>query len=532
MPKFFILIIVFFFASILILAQDEPDFPFITQSFFSDGVEILEIYPIADVENRMLHIYDNEQWLHLPYPDEIEILDGTYLSDSYYTPYSVSYGNGWLVSSGYDKAWRVYRDGRFYEHTFRCNPSWREINNYMRSNGQIAWIYTYLGDTEFLCNMTTNEISPELPEEDSWGPVNFDFQVPIEESTDGRYLVLLADVYGSMNSIYRYHAYSYDTQTQIFRFLGGFGQSSEELVGVGVWLSDTVITFSTDGMPEWSVVRYYTADVTQTDSLDQLSSSLRFGIPYNQQSQNFERVPSDFDDGPNIGPCYIQIYNETESVRYYTGNLCDTGLVIPSDDNEKLYRSVTPYASIVRLNLTTKERRTVFIGEVEEIVAVSPQGEYALIRLGQNGVVDILSDPFMERPYRFIDFFDTFTTYILRLSDGNLIASVPSDSKWLSDTYLYTQNQIIYLSEVGAESLELDGVVIDKLLNGEQLAIHTNQDEFVLYTASDGAITPIIPNLHGYDVEFYEREQGVLSLSLNNPEQGSPNFVLKIRLPD
>lgn len=364
------------------LAQDEPDFTFITQSFFSDGVEIIEIYPIADNENRVLHIYDTGEWLHLPYPDEIETLDGTYRTDAYNTPYLVSYGDGWLVLSRQDKAWRVYRDGRFYEHTFRCNPNWREIYNYMSSGGEIAWIYTYLGDTDFLCNMTTNEISSKLPEEDSWGPINFDFQVPVEESPDGRYLILLADVYGSMNSTYRYHAYSYDTQTQIFRFLGGFGESSEELVGVGIWLSDTVVTFSTDGMPEWSVVRYYTADVTQTDSLERLSSSLRFGVPYNQQSQNFERVPSDFDDGPNIGPCYIQIYNETESATYYTGNLCDRGFIIPSNDNERLYRSVTPYASIVRLNLTTQERHTIFVGEVEEIVTVSPQGEYALIRLG------------------------------------------------------------------------------------------------------------------------------------------------------
>ncbi|MCL4252829.1 MAG: hypothetical protein KJ043_03505, partial [Anaerolineae bacterium] len=146
-----------------ILAQDEPDFPFITQSFFSDGVEIIEIYPIADNENRVLHIYDTGEWLHLPYPDEIETLDGTYRTDAYNTPYLVSYGDGWLVLSDLDKAWRVYRDGRFYEHTFRCNPNWREIYNYMRSGGEIAWIYTYLGDTDFLCNMTTNEISPELP---------------------------------------------------------------------------------------------------------------------------------------------------------------------------------------------------------------------------------------------------------------------------------------------------------------------------------------------------------------------------------
>lgn len=146
-----------------------------------------------------------------------------------------------------------------------------------------------------------------------------------------------------------------------------------------------------------------------------------------------------------------------------------------------------------------------------------------------------MSDPFspyIDRPYRFIDFFDTLTTYVLRLSDGYLITSVPHDTRWLSDTYLYTHNQLLALGETGIEAIALDGTVIDKLANGEQLAIRTNQDEFILYTASDGTITPIIPDLHGYDVSFYEREQGILSLSLNHPEQTSPDFIMKIRLPD
>ncbi|MDX2077141.1 MAG: hypothetical protein SFZ02_11965 [bacterium] len=532
MRRVFVVWVLILVLTMPLLAQDEAPSPFITQTFFADGVEILTIYPIADNENRILHIYDAGEWLHLPYPDDVTGFEGRRIQDNF-APFLVTNEEyGWFVLDDEDRAWYIRRDGSFNKYQFRCYPDWRELYDYMESGGKLAWIYTYLGNTPFLCNMTTYEVSPVIPENLVWGAGDFDTTNPPEPSPDGRYLVLLGYI-NDINSPHDYRIYSYEIATQTFRLLGDIGGGSEELVNIGMWLSDTSITFSTDGMPEWSVVRYYTADVTQINSLERLSSSLRFGVPYNQESQNFERVPSDFDDGSNIGPCYISIYNETESATYYTGNLCDRGFIIPSDDDERLYRSVTPYASIVRLNLTTGESHNLFIGEVEKILSVSPQGGYALIQLGRNGVVDIGSDPFdSERPYRFVDFSDTLTTYVLRLSDGHLITSVPYDAKWLSDTYLYTQNQLLVLGEGEVEIIDLDGTVIDKLVNGEQLAIHTNQDEFALYTALNGAITPIIPDLKGYTVSLYEREQGILSLSLNHPEESSPNFILNIRLPD
>lgn len=534
MYKFFVFMLTIFVV-MPTTAQNRPESRFITQSFFSDGVEIITIYPIADNQKRLLHIYDDGDWLHLSYPDAIETLWGKSVRDVY-IPYFIPDESGWIVLTHQNIAWRVYKDGSFSEHYFPCNPDQHEIYNYMYSGGEIAWIYTYVDGKHVVCNMTTNEISPELPAEDSWGPMNFEFQVPIAKSANGRYLILLANAHytGVTEGRNRFHAYSYDTQMQIFRFLGSFGRSNEELVNVGMWLSDTVITFSTDGMPEWSVIRYYTADVTQNNSLELLSSSL-VSLSYNQQNQNFEQMPSDFHDGVNIGPCYIQIYHVIEhtTYTYYTGNLCDRGFIIPSNNNERLYRSVIPYASIVRLNLTTGERHNIFIGEVEEILSVSPQGAYALINLGRNGVVDINSDPFdPKNPYRFIDFSDTFTTYILQLSDGYLLTSVPHDAKWLSDNYLYTQNRLLVLHETQIETIPLDGTVIDKLANGEQLAIQTNNDEFILYTASNGTITPIIPDLKGYTIHFYEPERNVLLLSLNHSEETLPDFSVRIRLPD
>ncbi|HRF99313.1 MAG TPA: hypothetical protein PLZ51_29070, partial [Aggregatilineales bacterium] len=82
MRRVFVVWVLILVLTMPLLAQDEAPSPFITQSFFADGVEILHIYPIADNENRILHIYDAGEWLHLPYPEAVTTLDGEGASNS------------------------------------------------------------------------------------------------------------------------------------------------------------------------------------------------------------------------------------------------------------------------------------------------------------------------------------------------------------------------------------------------------------------------------------------------------------------
>lgn len=313
--------------------------------------------------------------------------------------------------------------------------------DHISSDPNHPWVFIRLGDAIVLCNWLTREVSPPLPHPlglDSIGELS---QYLPRISPDGRYLVFGAGIHPEP-----YYYYSYDTATYTPRLMGRITERYDEFREFG-WLTPTHFFMIYSDMPQWSSQDVYVADVTAINSLHYVISRTGYRPVQTTNPPGFQQMSAAMNDGWHHGPCILEIYDVTTDKisQYDTGDLCEYGIPIPDGSGDQLFRAIYPNARVVRFNIYTGVQRSLFTGEVETLGAVSPDGRWGLVGLGDSGVIDTHHDAH----YEFGVILPPSQYVIMDLTDGNIIGRVPAEAVWIDQTHLHDQTHVYTLSEDG-----------------------------------------------------------------------------------
>lgn len=301
------------------------------------------------------------------------------------------------------------------------------------------WVFASVGDDVILCNWITGEVSPPLPHPLGLDSTDEISQYPPGVSPDGRYLVFGAGIYPEP-----YSRYSYDTETHTPRLMGTITERYDEIREFG-WLTPTHFFLIYSDMPEWSQQDVYVADVTAINSLHYVISRTRYRPVRMSDPPGFQEMAAAMQDGWHNGPCILEIYDATtdKTSHHDTGDLCEYGIPIPDGSGDQLFRAIYPNARVVRFNVYTGVQRSLFTGEVETLGAVSPDGRWGLIGLGDSGVIDTHHDAH----YEFGMILPPREYVVMDLETGEIVGRVPAEAVWIDGTHLHDGTYIYTLSE-------------------------------------------------------------------------------------
>lgn len=483
-------------------------------TIFDDNIDVVAIHPVIDNANRTLSIYHEHDWVTLSYPNR---LDEIYLSRSYDSP--VAYpliaqrpDNTYIFLQRLEdfRSFQVWVADLVIEQMYTIESPCHSTD----INFDNPWIYVSVGVETYLCNWITGENSPPLPERLSWGATRYSrIDQPIL-SPERDYLILPA---GSQ-------FYSYHLETQSFASIGqvsGF----HDYVYFTDWLTPTMFIVEASNMPEWSSRNQYVGDV-QESSLRFAISKPRFWPTPVQEPLGFMAMNAAMRDGFTPGPCFVDFYDISTGRlgRYDTGALCDYGIPIPDGSGDQLYRAIYPSATVLRYNFFTGVRRNLYIGEVESLGAIAPDGRMGLIGLGNSGIVQTHQDP----DSNFGVVVEPVEYGVMNLDTGDILGHVPVDVEWLSPNHLYNQEQLFTLTTDGITTEDLSGVVVFTRSEPPALLIETIQ-VLQLYDLSHDRIVRIATLPTGYNAIANELTEDVIRLTLYSTEM--PTLMFDIRLP-
>jgi hypothetical protein len=507
--------------------QADAPWPPQPSDLFARGVEVLYTYPAFDDPHRTLYLYRDGDWQSYPYPDE---LDTTSFEEA-----------GWDRPLFYaferpDATWLiVQRDpdmlfGGFYNISWTFDPTngvfrriippcdateetmsaWVNMEPiFLTERGPVPnpWVYAEENGQTILCSMLTEEKSVPLPGNVVTGSGYGISPFLPDISPDAKMAVFMT--YEDRRPPW-YTIYSYDLDTQATIRLGTLYPHWSEDVWFGMWIDNTRSLLYVEAMGEWQWRNLYVGDATQPDSLGFAMRKFRFWPRLLAFPPRIENMDSVMEDGFSPRPCSLKIYDLTTRryAEYTTGNLCDYGILIPDGTGDRLYRAVDPRASVVRYNVVTGQRQTLFTGEVERVRDVSPGGRYAVIGLGNNGLVDIGEDPTFGPggyPGLSIDDLEAMfvdTHLIMDLSTGAWVAEFPAFGAWFSDEVILVMppdapHTLVKI--VGGTLIEspLPGQVLQVLTKRDQLLLQNEEGGIDLYTVSTGETTPVVNAVEG-----------------------------------
>ncbi len=506
------------------MVQAAPPLP---DMIFDESVEILDVQPVVDNVNRTLSIYQADGWFTLPYSEYLTRIYtlGNYTSEVSYPHIAQRPDHTYIflepAENNYTyKVWIADPETeRMYPIDAPCHTEEFSFYN--------PWVYVPVGKDTYLCNWITEETSPALPERIGWGFNGYFYGRETDISPDGRYL-LLQGPFSNSRGIHSNRLYSYEIETQTFRYMGQAGSMSES-IGFGEWLTPTRFVVNASAMPEWSIRNRYVGDVTEVESLIFAIGMIRMQPEIVLDPPGIQAMGSVMLDGPTPGPCYVRFYDaETWRVNVYdTGVLCEYGIPIPDGSGDQLYRATYPSAVVVRYNFFNGTRRNLFTGEVETLGPVSPDGHWGLIALGNSALVDTDQDPdrnfgIQIEPTEYV---------IMDLNDGTIVGRVPADVQWLTSSYLYNQNRLFTVDDDGVRSSELSSEWLLPLPEKARMLIKTTHNELALYNPTDSSemIIATIPDI--YKVIARKSGDDIIRVTLYDPEDKLPNLSFDVRLP-
>ncbi len=486
---------------------------------FTEAAQVVKVHPVVDNEKRTLSIYEEGEWITLPYPDALTQIRETQDRDSsiVYPLIAQRPGGIYLFPERVDatysyRVWRYFPelDG-LYTVDSPCHADDFSLTN--------PWVYSSIGNKTYLCNWITGETSPELPNDPAWGASRFSSVDQPDLSPDGRYLLL---------SAYR-QFYSYNFEDQQVRFMGEITGRFDN-VGFSEWLTPTIFAVGASDMPEWSVRNVYVGDVEIINSLQFAINMLRFSPTPLYYPLGYQVMDAVMHDGPTSGPCFVEFHDLAKryTTRYDTGSLCEYGIPIPDGSGDQLYRATYPGGVVVRYNFLTGTRRNLYVGEVESLGPIAPDGQLGLIALDDSGVVETDQDADMN----FGTALEPVEYVVMNLNDGQILGRVPANVKWLNSRTLYNQEQI-YRINLGNEvySQGLPGTVLTVGQQDEQpyLVLKSADNELRLYDVSSTAVETIGVIPPGYDIIAEYRPEGILRLMLYGAvEEGLPKLVFDL----
>jgi hypothetical protein len=547
----------------LAYAQTGNTWPPRPEDLFAPGIEVVSVDPVADNEARILYLYEADGWHAYPYPPDFNIVG---VRDDYYGnfggPRVYRRPDGkWLVFEQDAEMWYRYNtwlldpnDGAFTRLDPPCGVD-RELSDLDQSVLSDAldiipitraWVFTWDGAHFRLCSILTEQRSEPLPNDvvhmGSWSTAVLPRVTP-----DGTRAVFMTYEH-SQGYVGQYHFYSYNLHTDELLELGTVQPwPGENEVSIDGWLDDSHFVFTVTAMPEWSGRNLFVGDAAQSDSIGFAASMLRFWPRVITDPPSIEAMDAEMEDGPSTGPCFLQYYDALtrERVLYDTGDLCEYGRPIPDGTGDRLYRGIFPRMTLVRYNLETGARSNLFTGEIEWVGAVSPGGHYAMLGLGNNGIVDMGQDPdpnAMGGCSLFRNLADCLVAYvrsylIVDLRTGELISEVPPAGSWFTDTTLLVTPsdeppRLVYLQREEKREQTLPGEVLLPLPERGQILLQGPDGSIDLYTATTGQTMPVMGAAEGVDITNNAREDGTLLVTIRRPvEPDSARVRWTIRLP-
>jgi hypothetical protein len=541
-------------------AQRDSAWPPDPDDLFAPGVEIVRVDPVADNNARVLYLYESGEWRAYPYPDDFNAIgfpEGD--SENIARPHVYERPDGlWFVFERDVEKWYRY-------HTWTLDPATgafarvdppcgvdRELDQ--QSGNSVltevledehtpfadAWVFVQTPRATMLCSMLSGAKTRMLPD----NVVRWAYAaVPLlpAVSPDGRYVVFMTNYWQPDSN--HYEVYSYRPDTGDLIDLGRIYPDLSNDFDFLLWLDDTHFAFSFSDMPEWSGRNVYAGDASQPASVDYAASMLRFWPCIRSDPPSVEGLDAAMEDGPSAGPCFLEHYDALTRQRtlYDTGDLCDYGVPIPDGSGDRLHRTISPAAALVRYGLDTGARMFLFIGEVETVGAVSPGGSYAVIGLGRNGTIDIGQDPDPNSMgYRFgEEYVDSVVKVyvIIGLNTGMLIGEFPRFAQWFTDdTFIVTPpdqpNRSVRIQGGVLAEAELPGKVMLALPERGQLLLQNPDGSADLYTLETGIGTPLSTGVPGLSYSVRQQEDGMLRVSVARSLQpGTPPVTYTIRLP-
>jgi hypothetical protein len=518
-------------------AQTETVWPPRPEDIFAPSVQVVSVEPVADNEARVLYLYEESGWRAYPYPADFNEVG-----------VQADYENTWAnVYARPDGMWYVFeRDTEKWSHfrtwildptTGAFSPSEPPCRIDQENHSVLlsvlehegapfskAWVVVPTTRSTALCSVLTGYLSRPLPDNAVSWDYGYDVSILPQTSPDGQWVVFMT--YRWLRGVgEEYVLYSYHPATDSLIDLGTITPQIGEDVGSVFWLDNTRFGLGVSAMPEWSTRNIYVGDASQPNSVEFAASMLRFSPRVLRNPPSIEGMDALRMDGPSAGPCFLQHYDviTRESTLYDTGDLCEYGISIPDGSGDRLYRAILPAMTVTRYNLESGARRNLFTGEVEYGGNVSPGGHYAVIGLGNNGVIDAGQDPNPNWNYDYYenpDYFDTIVHQylIMDLETGAWIGEFPSSAQWFTDDLLtITPSQgpqaLARLEDGKLVETTLPGRVVLALPERDQLVLQYADGSMKLYTASTGEVTPLANGINGLTYEIALNEDGTARVS-------------------
>lgn len=524
MLKKALVVLWFLTAASTILAQTTLPHP---ATIFDDSVTILQVHPVVDNVQRTLTLYQDDAWQTIPYPNYLTEIDEprVHRVDGIWPSIFQRPDQSYIfLEPEHDEVER---------RTWVTNPEYTRLHTISLPCGEDttlsqgnSWIYTSIGEETYLCNGITSEVSPPLPEPGgSWGYTGYSLVDQPDMSPDGRYLILRGALTGNN---YGDRFYSYEIETRTFRVIGEV-RGFFDHIGFSYWLSPSYFVVTARDMPEWSTTFQYVGNAGEINSLQSAISMLRFFPCPVYDPPGLEVMYAVMGDGQTAGPCFINFYDaETGQTRPYdTGALCEYGIPIPDGSGDQLFRAIYPSAVVVRYNVFTGTRQNLYVGEVETLGPVAPDGSRGLIALDDSGVVDTDQDP----EFNFGVELEPTEYVVMDLDNGDILGSVPADVEWLTASYLYNQEHLYTVTDDGVTLSDLPGALLLALPDREQLLIETPEDTLIILNAADGSTERVATLPPGYDAAAMHLSQEGIRLGLFDPAEEAPTLIFDVLLP-
>jgi hypothetical protein len=399
-----------------------------------------------------------------------------------------------------------------------------------------TWVFTRDDEGWRLCSIVTGERSELIGNPDT----SSDFGYPVLPaiSPDGNWAVYM-EYDDSQGYPAIRHFYSYNLNSDEILSLGSIRPQFSESVTIARWIDSTHFVVTMSEMPEWSTRWIYVGNAAQSDSLDYAAAMLRFSPRILLDPPSVEGLDAAMLDGPSAGPCFLEHYDvqTREHILYDTGDLCEYGIPIPDGSGDRLYLALEPSVTLTRFNFRTGHRSNLFSGEIETIHSVSPGGRYAVLGIGDDGVVEMSQDP--NPNWSICNMVDMYPDECLEryvhvypvvdLTTGELIREFPESGVWITDDTILVEDaqQLVYID---GQKLDLPGIVILPLPERGQLLLQTPDGNLVLYTVATGQQTPIMRAVDGLGLTL-QRDGTLLVTIPQDTEEGSPQVQWLIRLP-
>ena len=404
--------------SLHLQAQSDAEWQPDPAEIFADGVqwEVIEAEESTytpsvqvDSENRLVLVYDEslDEWLEFPYPDdEVNIYQATRRTD----------GTIYIQTRGYD-GFSPYRYFANPDDVLILEPETGDYSapqtvcegHYVRAlEGSGRWgIVRRDSETiqSFLCHSETGEIRDVLPEN------IYDWTIT-PTSNDERFLVIGLDINNSGD----FHAFSYHLVNDELISLGLTNSGVDDELWICKWLTETRAILCKAGL--WgddTGTAYYTVDISEADSMEHLFTGWRENTFVLKEPLRYVSLHTYYyvltnwgiggESGPQNIPCELRIFDGLTLFEQILAFNCLTMWANDFNDapyyrhDDKIYYLAVDSFEATVSNLKNfdviniEESDTLFSGEIESVISVSPDERYIVLLMDDNQELDFFSNP-------------------------------------------------------------------------------------------------------------------------------------------